>query len=115
MWSSISISDDAGRDKSGDATEPKHPYFLVDRSLTVTESNEPQKPAEAPTDHTKRDAETQKVLGIFITYISIPVLIGTYWAENARAMIVNATAGLVLLAIGVGMAVWGTKTSKRIL
>jgi hypothetical protein len=115
MWSSISISEVAGTEEEDGASEKERPSLLANRSLTVTENNEPQKQAEAPTDHSKRDAETQKVLGIFITYISIPVLIGTYWAENARAMIVNATAGLVLLAIGIGMAVWGAKTSKRIL
>jgi len=80
----------------------------------VTENNEPQIPTEAPTDHSKRDAETQKVLGIFITYISIPVVIGTYWAETTRAMVVNATAGLVLFGIGIAMAVWGAKTSKKL-
>ena len=79
----------------------------------MTENNEPQTPEKVPTDHSERDAETRKVLGIFITYISIPVVIGTFWAETARAMVVNASAGLVLLAIGIGMAYSGTKASKK--
>ena len=59
--------------------------------------------------YTKRDSETQIVLGTFVTVISIPVLAGTFWADTVRAMVVNVVAGLVLFCIGVGMAVFGWK------
>ena len=55
----------------------------------------------------KRDAETQMVLGSFVTVIAIPVLIGTYWADTERAMIVNLAAGFVLFGIGLAIAVRG--------
>lgn len=64
--------------------------------------------------YTKREAETQMVLGIFLSVIAIPVLIGTFWAETGRAMVVNAVAGVVLLAIGIGLAIWGRVTSKKV-
>ncbi len=54
-----------------------------------------------------RDAETQMVLGGFITFIAIPVLIGTFWAERPHAMVVNIIAGLVLLCIGVSLGLLG--------
>jgi len=76
-------------------------------------NEESQEKKEDPgSQHTRRDAETQMVLGIFITYISIPVLIGTFFAVRPHAMIVNVIAGVVLLGIGVGMAVWGRKRLK---
>ncbi len=79
----------------------------------MSEKKENPYDAEHDPHHFKRDAETQTVLGIFITILSIPVLVGTAWAENYRQTVVNLTAGLVLLAIGIGVFVWGRKTSKR--
>lgn len=68
-----------------------------------------------PTDHhAKRDAETQTVIGLFVIVMSIMVLIGTFFAVRPHAMVVNVVAGLVLLAIGIGMVVLGRKTRKRI-
>ncbi len=63
--------------------------------------------------HLKRDSETQMMLGLFITILSIPVIIGTFWAETFRQTVVNLVAGLVLTAIGVGIMVWGVKNRKR--
>jgi len=73
-----------------------------------------QQNAEPHLHYTKRDAETQTAIGIFVSFISIPVLIGTFWAETARAMAVNAAAGFVLLGIGVAVIVWGRKTAKKV-
>lgn len=50
--------------------------------------------------HTKRDSESLLVLGGFLSALSLPVLAGTAFADTTRAMVINAIAGLVLLAIG---------------
>ena len=69
---------------------------------------------EAQHEHSKRDAETQMVLGAFIVYITIPVLIGTYWAETFHARVVNVVAGLVLGALGAAMALLGYRNNRRL-
>jgi hypothetical protein len=74
----------------------------------VSDPNE-QPPADKKGQFKKRDAESQIVLGSFVTLISIPALIGTFWAETKHAMIVNVVAGLVLLGIGVTLALIGVK------
>ena len=79
----------------------------------VTGENEQQN-KEPHVHHTKRDAETQTALGLFISLLSVLVLIGTFWADSVRAMLVNAAAGAVLLGIGVAMIVWGRITSKKV-
>jgi putative Mn2+ efflux pump MntP len=69
---------------------------------------------EVKHEHSKRDAETQMVLGAFIVYITIPVLIGTYWAQSTKAMVVNIIAGLVLGALGAAMAILGYRNNRRL-
>lgn len=62
-----------------------------------------------------RDAETQIVLGIFVSVLAIPVLIGTFWSDvQPHAGIVNFVAGLVLLGVGLGLLLFGTRARKRI-
>lgn len=63
--------------------------------------------------HTQRDAETQTALGIFVIVISLPVLVGTFWAVRPHAMAVNVIAGFVLLGVGVALVVWGRVTAKK--
>jgi len=53
-------------------------------------------------DHNNRDAETLKMLGIFMGVLSIPVLIATFWAGMPFAMGINFISGLILLGVGVG-------------
>ncbi|MCA9426802.1 MAG: hypothetical protein H6752_16975 [Candidatus Omnitrophica bacterium] len=65
-------------------------------------------------EHSRRDAETQTVLGIFITVMSIPVLVGTLFAQRSHAMVVNVVAGLALLAVGVIMMVAGIRGTKKL-
>ena len=84
----------------------------AERSRAVSEQSEP--PKQEPGRHAKRDAETYIVLGAFVTLISIPVLIGTFFAERPHAQVVNAVAGLVLLGVGVGIGVWGVIARKKI-
>lgn len=57
----------------------------------------------------QRDAETQMVLGGFVTFISIPVLLGTFWAQRPHAMVVNVIAGLVLMSVGIVIGVIGLR------
>lgn len=64
--------------------------------------------------HTKRDAETLLMLGGFVTVLSITVLIGTAWGVERHAMIVNALAGLILLALGVGWMIRGWWVLKHL-
>jgi len=64
--------------------------------------------------HDARDAETHIVLGIFITFISLPVICGTYWADRLHAMVVNLVAGFVLMAIGIVMLYWGLRKKKNL-
>ena len=65
-------------------------------------------------EHSRRDAETQTVLGLFISIMALPVLIGTVWAERSHAMVVNVVAGLTLLAVGVILTVFGRRATKKL-
>ena len=61
----------------------------------------------------QRDAETQMALGIFITILSLPVIVGTLWANNMHSRVVNIVAGTVLLGVGVALLTYGwSKRSK---
>jgi len=65
-------------------------------------------------EHTRRDAETQILLGGFIFILGLPVLIGTWWAETTAARIVNVAAAIALLAIGSGFLWYGRRWLKRL-
>ena len=54
------------------------------------------------------------MLGLFVTMLSLPVLVGTLWAEKLSAQVVNAVAGLVLLAVGLVMAVFGASRRRKL-
>ena len=79
----------------------------------MSDTNE-KPPEETHGKFARRDAETQMVLGGFITFIAVPVLIGTLWADTFRATIVNVVAGLVLLSIGVAIALYGLKKRRAL-
>jgi len=64
--------------------------------------------------HTRRDAETFWVLGLFLVILSVAVLIGTFYAERFHAMVVNVIAGLILLATGIAMVWRGVSLSRHI-
>ncbi len=64
-------------------------------------------------EHTRRDAETAIMLGGFIFVVSIPVLIGTFYATQSHAQIVNLLAGLVLCGIGATISFWGWWTVQK--
>lgn len=79
----------------------------------MNENIEPQN-TEQNDKHGRRDADTQIVLGIFISIIALPVIVGTLWAEETHAMIVNIIAGLTLLGVGVSMVLLGRRNSKNL-
>lgn len=64
-------------------------------------------------DFSKRDAETQVALGGFVSVIAAPVILGTFWADRFSAMVVNLISGLVLLAFGLGLALYGFTRLRR--
>ena len=94
------------------AAEGGGPAPALGRCL-VSDTNE-KPPEETHGKFARRDAETQMVLGGFITFIAVPVLIGTIWADTFRAQVVNVAAGLVLLSIGVGIALYGLKKRRAL-
>lgn len=63
-------------------------------------------------DHAIKDKEIFYLLGVFIVVLAVPVLIGTFFAGRGHAMVVNAAAGLVLLAIGVAFILRGRVKPK---
>jgi hypothetical protein len=77
-------------------------------------SEQEKQPPVDPHHHTRRDAETLMMLGGFVTFIAVPVLIGTVWADRTSAMVVNIVAGAVLFCVGVGMFLYGLKTKKEV-
>lgn len=64
--------------------------------------------------HTKRDAEILCVLGTFLVVLSVPVLIGTFWAEGAVQALINVAAGLIVGGIGVAMILRGRWTGRHL-
>ncbi len=62
----------------------------------------------------RRDAETQMALGFFVSIIAVPVIIGTIWADRFIAQVVNASSGVVLLAIGAGMFLFGYSKFRKL-
>lgn len=79
----------------------------------IPDTNEEANP-EQHAKFAKRDAETQIVLGSFVAFIAVPVLIGTLWADKLSARVVNVVAGLVLLGIGLGIALYGLKRRRSL-
>lgn len=64
-------------------------------------------------EHVHRDTETLMALGIFMTVMSLPVLVATIWAGPPFDQVVNFVAGLTLLGIGLGMLYKGRTALRR--
>lgn len=68
------------------------------------------------TDYRQRDAASFLMLGTFFAVMGSLVLLGTFWTlERMHAMVVNLVAGLLLLAIGLGMLALGARARRRAL
>ncbi len=62
-----------------------------------------------------RDAELYVVLGSFLVALGLPVILGTWFAITGGripAAVVNAVAGLSLLAMGAGSIFYGLAIKK---
>lgn len=79
----------------------------------MNEEKQDISPTQPVGEHTRRDAETALLLGGFVFIMSIPVLIGTFFAQQTHAQIVNFIAGIVLLGVGAGIAAWGWLTIQK--
>lgn len=62
----------------------------------------------------QRDASSLFVLGLFFTVLGVLVLIGTVWTrKDMHAAVVNASSGLVLVAVGIGTIGIGRRMARR--
>lgn len=69
---------------------------------------------EAAAEQRQRDAMTFFLLGGFFAVMATLVLIGTLWTiGRTHAMVVNFVAGLLLLAIGLGMIAFGAHVRRK--
>jgi len=67
-------------------------------------------------DYRQRDAASFLMLGTFFAVMGSLVLVGTFWTlERMHAMVVNIIAGLLLLAIGLGMLALGVRARRRLI
>ena len=74
-----------------------------------------QEPLEQKkTEHVKRDVETFKIIGGFLTYLACVVLVAAFMEVPGKARIVNFGASMTLLAIGLGMFFYGRFLRKRV-
>jgi hypothetical protein len=67
-----------------------------------------------PLSHVKRDAEALLILGAFLAFLAVIVLVATVFQAPGHARVVNGGAGLALLLIGGGMAGWSRVLRKRL-
>lgn len=64
--------------------------------------------------HTRRDGETQQVLGIFMGVLALPVIVGTFFAGGMVQGVVCLLSGVVLLGIGIAFWLKGRHTLSSI-
>ncbi len=64
--------------------------------------------------HTKRDAETFLVLGLFLVVLGLPVILGTLWADTPIQKVVSVAGGFILSGIGAGFMYYGKLLLKRL-
>lgn len=73
-----------------------------------------QPPADhTQVDHTKRDSESFLILGAFLAFLAVLVLLAAVFQAPGHARVVNFGAGFVLLAIGLAKVLWGLALRKR--
>ncbi len=64
-------------------------------------------------EYRDRDGTSLKIIGGFFSLFSILVLVGTFWEKRSHGIVVNLTAGFLLLSIGLGMFFVGRRMSRR--
>jgi len=65
-------------------------------------------------EHTKRDGETQIMLGIFMCALALPVMVGTIFSDTVFHGVVCFISGVVLLGIGGGFCYKGLHTLRKL-
>lgn len=70
-------------------------------------------PSDSSREGQQRDSISLRIIGAFFVGFSILVLVGTFWEERSRAMVVNVAAGVILLLVGCGMVAWGRRLRPR--
>lgn len=63
-------------------------------------------------EHTKRDAETLWALGIFLVVLSIPVFVGTLFADAFVPALVNLASAFAISGIG-ALMIWRGRWTKK--
>ena len=79
--------------------------------MDTTKPPETKSPDTRP--YRRRDADSLFVMGCFFTVLSIAVLVGTFWAEDAQARLVNVVSGAVLFLLGIGAAAYGLSVKRK--
>jgi uncharacterized membrane protein HdeD (DUF308 family) len=65
-------------------------------------------------EHMKRDSESLRILGGFLSLLASLVLLSSLFQEGGHAWWVNLGSGIALLAIGMGMFAWGLVLKSRL-
>ena len=74
-----------------------------------------QEPSEqTKIEHTKRESESLTIVGGFLIYLSVIVLIAAFMQAPGHARWVNLGASLVLMCIGLGMVFGGRRLRRRV-
>ena len=61
-----------------------------------------------------KSAQINKVLGLFVLYFGIVIIIATFFTDTFVGQMTNLVAGTVLFIIGFGMALKAQKTIKNL-
>ena len=70
-------------------------------------------PPPGPVDHARRDGESLLIMGGFFAMLGAAVLVGTFWNEPGKGLVVNVVAGAALLVAGGGAAAFGRRFRRR--
>ena len=65
-------------------------------------------------ENMRRDSETFRMLGGFLSLLAFIVVMATFLQEPGHARVVNLGAGLVLFSIGGSMFAWGVVLKRRL-
>lgn len=63
-------------------------------------------------EHTQRDAETLWALGLFLVVLSLPVFVGTLYADAFMPGLVNFLAASAIFIIG-ALMIWRGRWTKK--
>lgn len=63
-------------------------------------------------EHTVRDAETLWALGLFLVVLSLPVFVGTFFADGWVPGLVNFAAASAIFVIG-ALMIWRGRWTKK--